>query len=319
MLATLRVAIFLERKNMNYYIGIDGGGTKTFIRIINEKEETIDTHVTTGSNISSIGYEKTVEVMKNGINEILSRNQLSIKNCKGLCMGAAGVDREKEKKEVENIFRKIGFKSVQIMNDTRIVLKTVTDQNKGIVVIAGTGSIVLGVKNDKRVRAGGWGYKLGDEGSAYWIGMQGIKAVLNAYDQISMATDLTNNILNHFELENVEDFIELFYKKTINKNRIAEVSKIVDAVALMGDAVAIRILENSSQALGKQVIAVYRRLFDSESSKISVILNGSVALNSSIFFKSFVNYLENEAMNLVIQPINRDPSFGACKFAKEMK
>lgn len=303
---------------MNYYIGIDGGGTKTFIRIINEKEETIDTHVTTGSNISSIGYDKTVKVIKNGINKILSRNQLLIKNCKGLCMGAAGVDREKEKKEVENIFKEIGFKSVQVMNDTRIVLKTETDQNKGIVVIAGTGSIVLGIKDDEKVRAGGWGYKLGDEGSAYWIGMQGIKAVLDAYDQVSMGTELTKKILNHFDLEKVEDFIGLFYKKAINKNRIAEVSRIVDAVALRGDVVAIKILETSSQALGKQVIAVHRRLFDSGNHMIPVILNGSVALNSSIFFKSFVNYLDNEAMNLQIQPINRDPSFGACRFAKEI-
>jgi N-acetylglucosamine kinase-like BadF-type ATPase len=304
---------------MNYYVGIDGGGTKTFIRIMNEKEETIDTHVTTGSNISSIGYDKTEEVIKNGINKILSRNQLSIKSCKGLCIGAAGVDREKEKEEFESIFRKIGFESVQVMNDTQIVLKTVTDENKGIVVIAGTGSIVLGIKNNKKVRAGGWGYKLGDEGSAYWIGMLGIKAVLDAYDQVSIPTDLTKKILSHFELEKVEDFIELFYKNTINKNKIAEVSKIIDAAALIGDVVAIRILESSSHALGKQVIAVYRQLFDSESGKIPVILNGSVLLNSSIFFKAFVNYLKSKRKNLELQPINRDPSFGACKLAKEIK
>ena len=304
---------------MDYYIGIDGGGTKTFIRVINENEETIDTHVTTGSNISSMGYKATEEVIEKGVNRILNRNQLLIKNCKGLCMGAAGVDREKEKKEVESIFRKIGFKAVQVMNDTRIVLRTVTNENKGIVVIAGTGSIVLGIKNDKTVRAGGWGYKLGDEGSAYWIGMLGIKAVLDAYDQVSIPTEWTKEILSDWELESVEDFIELFYKKTISKNMIAEVSKIVDTLALKGDTVAKEILYTSSHALGKQVIAVYKRIFDSERRKIPVILNGSVVLNSSIFFKSFVNYLENERIDIEIQPIKRDPSFGACKFAKEMK
>ncbi|HKL42827.1 MAG TPA: BadF/BadG/BcrA/BcrD ATPase family protein [Clostridia bacterium] len=304
---------------MNYYIGIDGGGTKTFIRIMDENEKTIDTHVTLGSNISSIGYEATEKVINNGINRILGRNQLSIKNCIGLCMGAAGVDREKEKKEVENILVKMGFRSTLVMNDTRIVLKTVTDERRGIVVISGTGSIVLGIHNQESARAGGWGYKLGDEGSAYWIGMRGIKAVLDAYDGVSLSTDLTEVILNHFSLDNPEDFIELFYKKNISKNMIAEVSKLVDTVALNGDVVAIKILETSSQALGKQVVGVYKRLFNKEKSKIPVILNGSVVLNSSIFSKALVKYLESKTIHLKVQSINRDPSFGACKFAKEMK
>lgn len=303
---------------MDYYIGIDGGGTKTYIRLINEQEETIDTHITRGSNIASIGYKATEQVIREGIKEILKLNKLSIKECKGLCMGAAGVDREKEKIEVESIFKKMGFNAVQVMNDTRIVLKTVTDNNEGIVVIAGTGSIVLGVKDDKKVRAGGWGYKLGDEGSAYWIGMQGIKAVLNAYDQISKPTALTEKVLNYFHLDSPEDFIELFYKNSINKNEIAEVSKLVDQEAVKGDPVAIKILKESSHALGNQILAVYKKLFKGCSGEVPVILNGSVVLKSVIFNKALVDYLESYSSNFDIQPIKENPSLGACKFAKAL-
>ena len=300
---------------MNYYIGIDGGGTKTMIRAVNEKMETLDTIKIAGSNISSIGYSKTDEILREGIRKILNRNNLTVKNCKGLCIGASGVDREKERIEIETIFRNMGFDLIRVMNDTAIVLKTVTDRKEGIVVIAGTGSIVLGIKNKDKIRAGGWGYKLGDEGSAYWIGMQGIKAVLKAYDHVEPCTQLTNVVLDYFNIKKTESFIELFYKQSISKNKISEISVLVDQVARKGDAVALEILEEGGFELSKQVIAVYQRLFKDFDGKIPVILNGSVVLKSNIFRKSLVNHLEKNANNLEIKMINKDSSIGACKFA----
>lgn len=303
---------------MKYYIGIDGGGTKTLIRLIDDKNKIIDTFATTGSNISSIGYESTNKILKKALNKILFDNNLEIKNCSGLCMGASGVDRKEEKVKIEKILKKIGFNKIKVVNDTKIALRTMTNKNFGIVIIAGTGSIVMGIDKENEVRAGGWGYKLGDEGSAYWIGLEGIKSVLNSYDKIFKETKLTKEILEFFKIKDPSSFIDIFYNNKVDKNKISEVSQIVDKVANEGDEIAINILKEGSERLGKQVLAVYNNLFSEKNESIPIILNGSVALNSKVFNKSLKSFLENKSDYFLIKEIKEDPSFGACKMAKEI-
>ena len=64
-----------------------------------------------------------------------------------------------------------------LKSDVQIAIEGALDGQDGIVVIAGTGSIALSLKEGMLQRCGGWGYQLGDEGSAYWIA----KKMLNAF------------------------------------------------------------------------------------------------------------------------------------------
>lgn len=300
---------------MKYYIGIDGGGTKTLIRAVNASGETIDLLETKGSNISSIGYSLTQEILSNAMEQLLKKNDLKVQNCHGLCMGASGVDRETERKKVEKIFLDLGFKKVLVRNDAHIVLASQSDQPIGIVAIAGTGSIVLGINQDKIHRVGGWGYKLGDEGSAYWIGMQGIKAVLNAYDGIESSTNLTQAILDYFSLSHVIDFIELFYEKGVGKIDIANLAKVVDYWAINGDRSAKRVLRESAELLAAHVLCIYNRMFESYNHEISLVLNGSVLLKSKIYEDYFTQYIKKRHNNIRISPLKTDPTIGACRLA----
>lgn len=300
---------------MKYYIGIDGGGTKTLFRVVNQSGETIDVLETKGSNISSIGYESTKEILSYGISELLEKNNLKIKDCYGLCMGASGVDRDLERKKVENIFYDLGFKKVLVKNDAYIVLASQSDELLGLVAIAGTGSIVLGINEKENSRVGGWGYKLGDEGSAYWIGMQGIKAVLNAHDGLSDSTMLTNALLKQFKLSNVSDFIELFYEKGVDKIEIASLSTIVNTCAIKEDRVALRVLRESSKLLASHVLSVYNQMFLSMDKKVPLVLNGSVLLKSKVYRNYFIKFIKEHNKNIEIIPLSNDPTIGACRLA----
>lgn len=301
---------------MRYYLGIDGGGTKTLIRIMDHTLTTYDTLTIEGSNISSLGYKITEDILTSGIKKMLDKNNLSVENCLCLCMGAAGVDTPKEKQSVESILTGIGFNHVKVVNDTQIILSTVSEDNNGIAVIAGTGSIVYGIKNDRTARAGGWGYKLGDEGSAFWIGKQAIKYTLDAYDQLIESTEMMDGVLETFHLSDATGFIEKFYFETVEKERIANLAKLVDTYAEAGDSSALKIMENAARLLVDQVGAVHRKLFDANE-KVMVILNGSVVLKSKSYQKFFKKHLRNLSTHLIAQPIKMDPSFGACFLAKE--
>lgn len=70
-------------------------------------------------------------------------------------------------------------------------------------------------------------------------------------------------------------------------------------------------MNEKPEVLGKQITAVYKRLFNDTNIRLPLILNGSVILNSKIFKKALGKYLESKLDNLDIQPIKGDPSFGA--------
>ncbi|MBS1672708.1 MAG: ATPase, partial [Actinobacteria bacterium] len=61
----------------------------------------------------------------------------------------------------------------------------------GVLLIAGTGAVALGVTADGYRSVDGWGPELGDFGSGSWIGREGVRAVLRARDGLAPATALT--------------------------------------------------------------------------------------------------------------------------------
>ena len=74
-----------------------------------------------------------------------------------------------------------GRGSISIVNDSLLALPA-AGLDEGIAIICGTGSTAVGVRRDRRERAGGWGYMLGDEGSGYWIVREAVRELSRRYD-----------------------------------------------------------------------------------------------------------------------------------------
>lgn len=70
----------------------------------------------------------------------------------------------------------------------------------GILTIGGTGAICLGRKGEVYEYSGGWGHILGDEGSGYWIALQGLKRMANQFDQGVTLCPLSLRIQDEFQL-----------------------------------------------------------------------------------------------------------------------
>src|SRR3989441_10682749 len=182
-----------------HVLGIDAGGTKTVCLLADERGMIVSEGRGPGANLlaaGELGVEKVLhEVMETAIGDRAITPA-------AICLGIAGVDREDEARTVRAIMRRIGYKSrVVVVNDALIALAAGAGDAPGIVVIAGTGSIVYGRNGrDEAARAGGWGHIVGDEGSGYWIGREALAAVMRATDGRGPATRLTEDVLAHFNI-----------------------------------------------------------------------------------------------------------------------
>jgi len=200
----------------------------------------------------------------------------SASDVSGICLGMAGVDRPEDKIKLEKWIREIlpnPALKVKIDNDAIIALVSGTKKLHGIVVIAGTGSIVVGVNKGVVSRAGGWGPLLGDEGSGYLIGMNLLRAVCCAHDR-NEKTVLLQATLKELNFQSATELIPWTYTQDkINSARYAALSPIVFKAAVENDAEALSILNTQASLLMQTIKTVHRNSKFSDEN-LTVVFSG---------------------------------------------
>ena len=137
----------------------------------------------------------------------------------------------------------------------------------GVGLVAATGSTAWGVRADdgRELLLGGWGALLGDQGSAYDIGQQGLRAAVLAYEGRSPApTGLVEALCLHFGLERANlrpALIELTYQKPLSRAEIAALAPLIARLAGEGDAVAATILSTAAADLADLTLSTAAHLF----------------------------------------------------------
>jgi N-acetylglucosamine kinase-like BadF-type ATPase len=146
-------------------------------------------------------------------------------------------------------------------NDALAALKGAHAGGPGIISIAGTGSITLGINRRGRLeRAGGWGWLLGDEGSAFWIGREGLRAAMRAQEGLGPATVLLPAFQTHFQAEELIQVKRVVFSAGFGAQGFAALAPLVAAAAENGDTAAGDILRQAGQDLAASVRAVANRL-----------------------------------------------------------
>lgn len=166
--------------------------------------------------------------------------------------------------------------------DSVIALEGALTGAAGVVIVSGTGSVVLGkAPRKKAVRVGGWGPLFGDEGSAQWISREGLRLAAHASDETGAPTSLTRIFKHHFRLRSFTRIIEAIY---INSTpaKLGALAPLVANAAASGDAVARNIFSRAGEALAAQAVAAIRRLGIPQgivSYQGSMFLTGKLLLN----------------------------------------
>jgi N-acetylglucosamine kinase-like BadF-type ATPase len=296
-----------------HVLGIDAGGTKTVCLLADEHGRVVAEGRGPGANLHVAGelaLEKVVhEVMEQAIGD---RAIVPA----AICLGMAGVDREDEALTVRAIMRRIGYKSrTLVVNDALIALVAAAGDAPGVVIIAGTGAIVYGRNGSgEAARAGGWGHMIGDEGSGYWIGREALAAVMRASDGRGPETQLSGEILAHFDVADVSRLPRLVYDRAQPRMAVAALGPLVLRVSEQGDAVATRILERAAEELVLAAGSVTSRL-EMRGDAFTFYLAGGIFRVVPWLVGELSRRLIEVAPRSGVQLLDQEPAQGAVRLA----
>lgn len=246
----------------NYVIGVDGGGTKTIGVLANYDGSVLAQFTGGASNYQVAGGKKLKAELENIFNNLLRLSKFPKQKVSHIYLGLAGAGRESDRSEIKALLADTSFaKGITVESDARVALAGAFGGKPGIILIAGTGAICFG-KNvgSPVVRAGGWGYLLGDEGSGFFIGQQAIIAALKDLDGRSEKTSLRQLFESKYRLKQLDEIIPLIYKGKIDRTEISNLAPLVYEASQRGDAVAMNIIRSNGQELGKLARAVAEKL-----------------------------------------------------------
>jgi len=242
-----------------HVLGIDAGGTKTVCLLADEHGHVLAEGRGGGANLHTSGELEVEKVLHHVMEAAIGDRDITPA---AVCLGIAGVDREDEARTVRTIMRRIGYKTrTVVVNDALIALVAGAGNAPGIVIIAGTGSIVYGRNaRHEAARAGGWGHIIGDEGSGYWIGREALAAIMRAVDGRGPETRLTEDVLEHFKIADTSRLTRIVYDREVPRMSVAALGPLVQRASELGDAVATRILERAADELVLAARSVATRL-----------------------------------------------------------
>ncbi len=316
---------------MRCFIGIDGGGSKTTCAVAGEAGDVLAAATSGPSNYHALGIDAAAAVMAGVVEEavravaVAGAVQVEIA---GLCLALAGVARPEDRDAWREAVRglmvreqlpvrwRITAEEVVITHDAMAALVAGTGRRQGVVVIAGTGSIAFGrnAGGDER-RASGWGYLLGDEGSGYWIALQGLRAVCRADDGRGPMTALTDALLRASGVTRPQELIRPMYGawKPVD---VAALAPVVLRVAAGGDAVAGQIVDSAAAELADAAHAVLSGLGLGESANDAQVVIAGGLWDDALMCARFTSMLSRTAPSArIIRPLT-EPVGGALLLAR---
>lgn len=237
---------------MNYYLGVDGGGSKTKAVLTDENGTVAAYAEGIGINYNAVGMEKARKHLKDVIDRLTEGFPAQI--CAAV-IGCAALSGRADTQTTDALCSGIVPSSrVFLDSDVFIAQQAIPGDGPKAIAICGTGSMASVLYPDgTRACAGGWGYLLGDEGSGYAIAVEAIKAALRASEGAGAQTELTNAVCSCFDLRHISDIIDHFYSPAFSRDRVAAFAPAVFACADNGDAIAVRIINTQAQAFADTV------------------------------------------------------------------
>ena len=298
---------------MKYLVGVEGGGTKTNVAIADESGKILCRAVSGPSNFLIIGIEKASENIIDGINICLKELNIDKSALFAIMLGLTGAGRAFEQNSMKYGFKSFSavlgfrFEHVVVDSDARISLEAAFPNKAGMVLIAGTGSIMFGKDDEGNTfRVGGWGRIIGDEGSGFFLGKLALRAVAQTIDGRGEKTLLTEMFAELYKLSSLETIIKSIYTDNFD---IASLAVTVFEAAEKGDKIAISILDKTVDALCLHIKTMVEKIKFKDSLGLS--FTGSILTNDNYVRTNVLQVLKDKYPFLVLNEAQSDPLEGA--------
>lgn len=286
---------------MNYFIGVDGGGTSTVFLLSDEAGNIIATSKQSTIHYLQCGFEGVANVLNKGINTLLESNSLNISDISYIFVACAGYgDIPSDTKKLDAIIQETLCEvDYSVGNDTDNALAGSLAGNIGINIISGTGSIGLGIDGKgNSFRSGGWNHLFGgDEGSAFWLASNMLRIFTRQADGRDEKTLLYSYLMDTMHWDDSSEMltqciVEWEYDRTL----IASLAIHIFELAKMGDPVAIKLYEDAAKELAEIAYAIKKEMNLMDGTLVSY--SGSVFKAEDFILAPFNNYLQTFGLSL---------------------
>lgn len=291
-------------------IAVDAGGTKARFALYNFEGINLHQIETESVHPLSIGYDGMAQKLKEGIDalKVLSTEKIEL-----ISFGLAGYGQDpKIRLEIESALKKSFKDEIWIIhNDVEIALMASLQHTDGIMLVAGTGSIALRSIKGHKKRAGGWGYLIGDEGAAYWMGRKLLSCFSKMADGRIQKSSLYDLVMDALVLDEASDVILHLNNHPKPKEAIASLAKLLNLAADRKDPVALEIFDQAAYELSLLVKALHYESVE----RIPVKATGGVFESKAYIIEPLKKYLGQEYQ---LDMTENPPIYGAYLFAKEL-
>ena len=300
-------------------IGVDGGASSTTALLADAATGQVLGRGTGGpSNIQAVGEDAALRELNTAISGAFHSAKLVRTPVTAAALGLAGIDLDGT--EVIRGWASIVDLAgrVSVANDAKLLFAAGTPEGWGVAIVAGTGSIAFALnRSGSEARAGGWGYLMGDEGSAFRLGLLGLRAACRCADGIGEPTELLQAYLAKLGSNDPREFIPAVYRGAWDKAAIARLAPIVLDLAASGDGAARAIFESETMELARTVAgAVANGQLPTDG--IPVALTGGLVLKSNHFRERLLTNLR--VCGVIPGPVGLvdDPAVGAVVLARKL-
>lgn len=265
---------------MKYYIGVDGGGTKTAYALFDENKKIIAEHQGPASNHENMegSFPEAAGIIADGVKSVAAKGNITLADVDGMLMGLAGIDHPYQHDAMQEELGKLGVTGARIYNDGFIVIKAGVGSGAGIGYNCGTGTCCNSIDTDgNMLQIGGFDVLSGDKGNGHWVGAQAFRIM---YDQLclgkgkSMITDLMSEKAGIVDRATLLDSIAVLEGEE-GEDFLRKLIVSFFEAANNGDEAALLVIEEMAQR-GADYICGHINAMKFDCDEINVVLSGSI-------------------------------------------
>ena len=286
-------------------IGIDGGGTHSTAVAAYPDGRIAAVTEGGGLNFHNSGVE-TVRGRLEAMVEDLCRQT----GCEAeeVCVGMSALDAPADEATTALFTGMMRAEQLDLQSDAYIALMGFTLGKPGVIVICGTGSMLLMLDGEGcQQAAGGWGYLLGDAGSGYTLAREGLLTVIDAVEGIGPATPLTEDALAYFGADTPRGLIDRIYAPEATTAWIAGFARYVLTHAHEGEETARVILQRNMERLARSAA----QLITAAPEAARVGLYGGIFGHSELARAFFTDALQRFSPGAEVCTLDYPPELGA--------
>lgn len=230
------------------YIGVDGGGTKSKLRVEDSAGNLLGHAVAGPANIR-LSVEDAWESIYTALDEVLTSHHISMDD-KHYHFHAGLALAGSEVKEACHTFlqKPHPFKTIQLFSDAHAACVGAHHAKDGGILIVGTGMVGYQVYKNKSSKVGGWGFPHDDEGSGAWLGMQAIRLTFEWLDHRADKSLLVEDVFAFFN-HDIEALI--LFANRATSNDFARIAPLVINHSQQEEMVAVRLMKKAAHSVDR--------------------------------------------------------------------